>query len=109
MRAASFLCLAVLLVAGCVATVEATVPVAEPVAVVEVREAPPPVRVEVMTVQPSPNHIWIAGYWSHHGGGWVWNQGHWEARRHGHVWVAARNVEVRPGVWRYEPGHWRPQ
>src|SRR5258708_39915275 len=45
--------------------------------VVVVHDAPPPERVEVITVAPSPEHVWIRGYWAWRGG-WVWMPGHWE-------------------------------
>gem|GEM_PF-6751292 len=37
---------------------------------------PPPVREEVMVPAPSPQHIWIPGYWAWNGR-WVWEPGYW--------------------------------
>jgi hypothetical protein len=44
---------------------------------VVVREAPPD-RVEVITPQPSPAHVWIRGRWERHGSEFVWIEGRWE-------------------------------
>jgi len=70
-------------------------------------QEPPPARVEVRTVAPSSNHVWVGGYWYWNGnthvwvsGGWhprpranaVWVEGRWDRRGNGHVWIA--------GYWR---------
>jgi hypothetical protein len=71
-----------------------------------VQEAPPPLRQEVVTERPGPNHMWIKGYWHHTGQAWGWSDGRWSEppRAHAH-WVAARYQKVRGGT-RYSPGHW---
>jgi len=61
---------------------------------VVVRAAPPPERVEVVGVAPSPNHIWIKGHWVWNGREYIWEPGRWELRQAGHVWVE---------------GHWTPR
>ena len=78
-----------------------------PATEVVVVEEPPPVRVEVRPACPSPNHVWVSGYWWWNGrthvwiaGAWhprprptaVWVEGRWERRGNGHVWIA--------GYWR---------
>jgi YXWGXW repeat-containing protein len=46
--------------------------------VVVVDEAPPPPRVEVVTVVPYRGAVWMPGHWSSHGRHrWVWVPGHW--------------------------------
>ena len=83
---------------GCASSYEA-----QPVAV---QDAPPPPRVEVVTVGPGPDYVWVEGYWVWHGG-WVWQPGAWVARPHHHaVWVQGRWDHTRRG-WYYQRGHWR--
>jgi hypothetical protein len=48
-----------------------------PVATSRVVPLPPP-REEVVTVAPSPSHVWVRGYWVQQGPNWVWRPGHWE-------------------------------
>ena len=90
------------LLSGCVIRVRAPLEPAE----VVVNEAPPPERVEVVTVAPSPNHIWVRGYWSWSGRGWVWVPGRWEHRRAGHEWTPG-HWQRRAHGWVWVPGHWR--
>ena len=37
--------------------------------------APPPLQTEVITVAPSPVHVWINGYWGWGGGRYAWTPG----------------------------------
>jgi len=76
--------------------------------VLYVDEAPPAPRAEVIIgVAPSPDHVWIGGYWARRAGSWVWIDGRWMLRpRPGVAWV--------PGHWERHPrghvwisGHWR--
>src|SRR5271169_5602821 len=71
--------------AGCTGTVR----VAEPVAVVEVDEEPPPPRAEVVEVRPG--FVFVQGNWFRANGRWEWRGGRWERERVGYVW---------------EGGHW---
>ena len=71
-----------------------------------VQEARPPLRQEVMTARPGPNHMWIKGYWHHTGQAWSWYDGRWSEPPRAHAtWVGARYQKVRGGT-RYTPGHW---
>ena len=81
---------------------------AQPPAPVEVQyEAPPPPpQVEVIPVAPSPNHLWIGGYWGWQGGRHFWHAGRYEMRRPGMNWQAASWARHGRG-WRYAPGYWR--
>jgi len=72
---------------------------------VVVATRPPPEQVEVITVAPSTNHLWIKGHWHWNGGAWVWNPGHWEVRRVGLQWYPAHYADRGGGIV-YVPGHW---
>lgn len=74
----------------------------------EIEVAPPPPQQEVIPVAPSPQHVWIAGYWR-----WdpmarrhAWMAGRYDLGRPGRAWVPAHWVQ-RGWRWRYMPGHWR--
>ncbi len=50
---------------------------------VETVSAPPPMPVapqvqEVVVAAPSSEAVWVPGYWSYRGRGYVWVSGHWE-------------------------------
>ena len=73
---------------------------------VQYEAPPPPPQVEVIPAAPSPNHIWIGGYWGWRGGRHFWYPGRYELRRPGLTWQAP--VWGRYGrYWRYSPGRWR--
>ncbi len=121
---------AVLLLAGCVATVapprvEVAVPAPEvyvpppppPVVSVYVEPpidqpppiavgwAPPPMLVESPPPPPFPDAVWVGGYWVWQGN-WVWAHGHWMAPpRPRYVWVHPY-YEHRDGVVIFVTGHW---
>jgi hypothetical protein len=67
--------------------------------------APPPPRVEVVGVAPTPGYVWLAGYWNWVGDRHEWVAGHWAPPRPGHHWVAHQWVRQGDG-WRMKPGHW---
>ena len=78
-----------------------------PVAEVIVAREPPAPIVEVIPLAPSPNHVWIAGFWSWREGKHVWVAGHYVMRLHPHaVWVTGR-WERRPLGWVWIEGFWR--
>jgi hypothetical protein len=81
---------------------------AAPVEVVtNVYDPPPPPMVEVVGVAPSPDHIWIGGYWGWDGHRRSWIRGHYELPPHGrHTWVAAR-WDHRGGNYVFVRGYWR--
>lgn len=53
---------------------------------------PPPQAAEVVPAAPSPNALWIPGYWSFNGNAYVWLAGHWEV--------------PPPNVHAYVTAHW---
>jgi hypothetical protein len=69
---------------------------------------PPQPRAEVIIgVAPSPNHVWVGGYWHWNGSTHVWMGGGWHPRpRPGAVWVEGR-WEQRGTGWVRVEGRWR--
>ena len=82
---------------GCVvAPAHPVAPVGE---VVYAPMAPPPMQAEVITVAPSPAHIWIAGSWGWSSGRYAWRPGYWAVPpRPGYAW--------RPHAWEHGPRGW---
>jgi hypothetical protein len=80
----------------------------QPTTEVIITTAPPPPRREVIVgVAPSPNHVWVGGYWAWNGRAHVWMPGCWVARPHANAtWVAGR-WETRGGGHVWIAGGWR--
>lgn len=73
---------------------------------VVVSQAPPPLRQEVMTMAPSPTHLWMPGYWTWNNG-WQWVSGHWELPpQQTTTWVPGQWVPQGPN-WLWRPGRWQ--
>jgi hypothetical protein len=72
-----------------------------------VTEAPPALQQDVVLVQPSPQYVWLAGYWTwHSNNGYKWVAGHWELPPNpGSVWIAPR-WERQGNAYRYYEGYW---
>jgi hypothetical protein len=74
---------------------------------VEVKEAPPAVKVEVMTARPSAAHVWVAGYWTWETSRYVWTTSVWMLPPEpAAVWVQPR-YEARTGISVFISGYWR--
>ena len=68
---------------------------------------PPPVRVEVRGVAPSPRHAWRDGYWRWNGAAHAWVGGAWVVPSHrGAAWVPGHRKST-PGGWYWIEGHWK--
>ncbi|MBV8782804.1 MAG: YXWGXW repeat-containing protein [Gammaproteobacteria bacterium] len=97
--------------AGCAAQVRVAAPApafVEPVAVAEVREAPPPLPVYEQPPCPEVGFIWTPGYWAWGGGGYYWVPGTWVAPpRVGVLWTPGYWGWVG-GVYVWHAGYWGP-
>lgn len=62
------------------------------------RIGPPPLRTEAPTLQPSPIHVWIPGYWKWAGINYEWVDGRWVKGKKGYIWV--------PGTWKLAGSRW---
>ena len=68
---------------------------------------PPPPRMEVIATAPSPQHVWVPGYWAWRDDDWAWQTGHWELRPYPDaLWVPGQWVATANG-WRWKDGQWR--
>lgn len=68
--------------------------------------APPPSPLpEIESGPPSPDMIWVPGYWHWAGIRYVWIPGHWEAPRPDHVWKPP-SYSFTGERWEYRPGRW---
>ena len=84
-----------------------TTSTATPVAsTIIVTQAPPALQQEVVLAQPSPQHVWLAGYWTWRDARYEWMAGHWELPPNsGSVWVAPR-WEREGNAYRFYEGYW---
>lgn len=72
---------------------------------------PPPAAVRedraAAATPPSPQSVWVVGYWHWTGMQYAWIPGHWDAPPPGAVWNAPV-YSARDGKYFYESGGWRP-
>jgi hypothetical protein len=72
-----------------------------------VTQAPPAMQQEVVLAQPSPQHVWLPGYWTWRNERYEWMAGHWELPPNsGSVWVAPR-WEQEGNAFRFYEGYWK--
>lgn len=95
----------VLLAAGSIGalTMPATSNASAP-AVVSVRIAPPPLRVEAIPVSRR-GYVWVPGFWDWRGHRHVWVRGTWVRERHGYYYHPHR-WEQRGDGWVLNRGRW---
>ena len=71
-----------------------------------VTQAPPALQQEVVLAQPTPQHVWLAGYWTWRNERYEWMAGHWELPPNsGSVWSAPR-WEQQGNAYRFYEGSW---
>lgn len=72
---------------------------------------PPPAAVRedraAAATPPSPQSVWVVGYWHWTGMQYAWIPGHWDAPPPGAVWNAPV-YSARDGKYFYESGGWKP-
>ena len=74
--------------------------------VVLVPQAPPAVQTDVVVPRPSPDYVWIAGYWTWRDSRYEWVAGHWELPpRANAAWVPP-HWEPESGGVRFYEGYW---
>lgn len=82
----------------------ATLPAQAQVRIV-VRDAPPPLQVEVAPAARR-GYVWAPGYWRWQNRRHVWARGHWERERRGQRFEPAR-WEQRGDRYQFAPGRWQ--
>jgi hypothetical protein len=71
-----------------------------------VTTAPPALQSDVVLAQPSPDYVWIAGYWTWRDTDYRWVSGHWELPpRSNAVWVAPV-CQPQGNGYRFTEGYW---
>ena len=71
-----------------------------------VQNAPPEEIVETPPPAPSPDVVWVGGYWGWYGGRYAWHHGYWHRRYWGgRPWVR-EHWEARPRGYVFIGGHW---
>jgi hypothetical protein len=72
------------------------------------RVAPPAPRAEMRTEAPSPQHMWVRGFWGYQDGRHVWIEGRWALPpAQGRGWIEPRWV-LENGEWAFYSGYWEP-
>lgn len=80
---------------------------AQPPPMIVVNQAPPAPLQDTMAPQPSPQDVWIPGYWAWRNNQQQWIQGHWEIPPHpGATWVPAR-WEQNGNEYEFVDGYWQ--
>jgi hypothetical protein len=71
-----------------------------------VTQAPPELEQEVVLARPSPQDVWLAGYWTWQNDRYEWMAGHWQLPPNSNAtWVAPR-WEHEGNAYRFYEGHW---
>jgi hypothetical protein len=76
------------------------------VSTIVVTQAPPTLQQEIVLAQPTPQHVWLAGYWSWRDSRYVWMAGRWELPPSSSaVWVGPR-WEQQGNAYKFYEGYW---
>jgi len=76
------------------------------VSTIIVTQAPPALQQEVVLARPSPQHVWLGGYWTWRDSRYEWMAGHWELPPNSNsVWVAPR-WEQQGNAYKFYEGYW---
>jgi hypothetical protein len=71
-----------------------------------ITQAPPALQQEVVMAQPSPQHVWLPGYWTWRNSRYEWMAGHWELPPStSTAWIAPR-WEQQGNAYKFYEGYW---
>lgn len=63
-------------------------------------------RAESPSAKPSPDHVWVSGYWDRTSGEWRWIGGSWQVPPfEGAKWIRGHWTREARG-WRWAKGYW---
>jgi WXXGXW repeat (2 copies) len=68
---------------------------------------PPPARVESHGLPPSPDQVWIAGYWAYENGHHVWRDGHWEKPPRANARYIEPRWDRKGNQYAFREGRWK--
>jgi hypothetical protein len=89
------------------ASAAAPVAATTPPPLIVVNQPPPAPLQETQSPQPSPQDVWIPGYWAWRNNQQQWIPGHWEVPPHpGATWIPAR-WEQRGSEYVFVDGYWQ--
>jgi WXXGXW repeat (2 copies) len=78
----------------------------QPVSTVVVTQVPPALQSEVVLARPSPDYVWVAGYWTWQDNRYEWVSGQWVIPPHSNsAWVSP-HWEPENGGYRFYEGYW---
>jgi hypothetical protein len=81
--------------------VVATQPVVSPTYI-----AIPPRQQEVITAEPSPQHVWISGQWERTPDSWSWSAGRWVQPPFSNAYWVSGYWQHRSGQYVWQSAHW---
>jgi hypothetical protein len=71
-----------------------------------ITQAPPALQQEVVLAQPTPQHVWLPGFWTWRNDRYEWMAGHWELPPSSStVWIAPR-WEQQGNAYKFTEGYW---
>jgi len=68
---------------------------------------PPAAEADVLTAQPTPSAVWIAGYYNYDGYAYTWVPGHWEIPPPGVTVFVRPHWVYRGGRYVFIRAYWR--
>jgi hypothetical protein len=72
-----------------------------------VATAPPPYPVEVIVAAPSPQYVWVPGYYSYSGSTYVFIQGSYQIPPRGRTTYITGQWKQTPKGYKRGRGHWK--
>ena len=66
----------------------------------------PPDEVEVISVAPAEDYLWVPGNWERDPGKWTWVKGHWDKPPHEKAHWRKGHWKWHEGKWHWYRGHW---